>query len=336
MNNLLPVLKNRQEFNMQKKRGMFVEELFINEHSPILMYGEDKGEYVTYSQSQGAVEDRKIKDEAIRNLENLNIDYDIQEMGGAKIMMCQHEYAAEKILDKTFMKKIGKELGSSAIVVGIPMKGFMAVVAKGKGEANLYGAVLNQYKNPETYPISNSLYYVVDGEIEMLGGNNESAISKGEDEVFEIIGKNDNNGKLGFIVKVGHKREDELANQIQKGFQNVILHGMKDSNNFNGKIDFYISPKFNELTSDLEGRIQKMAKNISERGAVQIMEGLSGEGFKVRFFHGDNKLIAETVITEPIQLKNKMKKNEPTSYSIKNKSTIIKTKPIKKSWWKFW
>lgn len=335
MSSLLPILKNRQEFEVQKGRGMFVDELFGNEHSPILMYGEDKGAYMEYSQSKSENEDKQIKEQAIKNLENLEVPFQVQEVQGLKLAVAEHEYAAEKILDKYYMKKIASKLGSNSIVVGIPMKGFMVAVAKGKGEANLYEAIVQQYQNALTYPISNSVYYVVGGEIEMMGGNNNSGVVKDENGFLEVLGENDDREKVGFVVKVGNKNEDELANQIQTAFQNIILHGMKDSKNFNGKIDFHVSPKFNQLTPSLEERIKEMAKNISERGAVQIMGGLSGEEFKVRFFYGENELIAETVETEPVQLKNKSKSPKP-SLAVKKTTPANPAKTERKPWWKFW
>jgi hypothetical protein len=169
----------------------------------------------------------------------------------------------------------------------------------------------------------------------MMGGNNQSGSIKDENGMLDVSGKNDDKGKIGFVAKVGNKSEDELANQIQIAFQNIILHGMKDSKNFNGKIDFHISSKFNQLTPSLEERIKKMAKNISERGAVQLMGGLSGEEFKVRFFYGDNKLIAETVETEPVQLKNKSNNPKP-SPEMKKTNPVNPPKSQKKPWWKFW
>ena len=63
-----------------------------------------------------------------------------------------------------------------------------------------------------------------------------------------------------------------------------------------------------------------MANNISERGAVQIIGALIGEEFKIKFYYGSNKLIAETIEKEPVQLKENSNKNI-------NKS---------KKWWKFW
>jgi predicted transposase YbfD/YdcC len=321
MSNLLPILKNREELEVRKKRGMFVEEVFDSEQSPIIIYGIDKGDHIEYSQSKSADEDIRIKEQAIENLKSIEIPIQLQEMQGFKIAMAQHEYAAEKILDKEFLKKLAEKLDANSIVIGIPMKGFLAAVAKGKGEANLFGAVDKQYNNAQTYPISNALFIVIDGEIEMMGGNYQAKdMQEVKDGVLEITGKNDKMGKIGYRVKVGNESEGELTDQIQAAFQKVLLHVMKDPKSFNGKIDFHVSPEHNPLTSTLEVHIKRIAKNISERGAVQIIGGISGEEFKVRFFYGDDKLMAETIETDPVQMKNKVKNS----------------KPDKKPWWKFW
>jgi hypothetical protein len=306
---------------------MFVEELFGHAQSPILMYGEDHGDSMIYSPAQTPEENEAVKANALKNLERLDIPFEVAEMQGFKIAMAQHEYAAEKILDKHYLRKLAAGLGSNSIVVGIPMKGFMVATAKGQGEAKLYGAVVNQYKNAQTYPISDALYYIVDGEIEMMGGN-QSGAQKDENGILEITASNDARGKLGFVINVGHKSEDELANQIQTAFQNVLMHGMKDAKNFNGKIDFRIHPTYNPLTPGLEERLRKMAQNISERGAVQLMGGLSGEEFKVRFFYGNEKLIAETIETDPVQLKQAAKTTNPSP-------DVAEPQPKKKPWWKF-
>lgn len=337
MSNLLPILKSRQELERQKERGMFVEELSSNANSPIIMYGVDKGDHMEYTQSKGDKEDLKIKNQAIKHLEALEIPIHMQEMEGIEIAMVQHEYAAEKILDSQFMKKLAARLGSQSIVVGIPMKGFMVAVAKGNGEANLYGATVKQYNNAQTYPISDSIYYIIDGEIEMVGGNNQKGQIIDENGMFVVSGKNDENGKVGFIAKIGNKDEAVLATQIQKAYQNILLHGMKDPKNFNGKIDFQINPQFNQRTSTLEMQIKKMAKNISERGAAQIMSGLSGEDFKVRFFYGEDQLMAQT---NPID--SSSIPSETDELNMKTAATPSKTKttePAKseiKPWWKFW
>ncbi len=337
MDQLLPILKNRQEFEGQKQRGMFVDELFGNEQSPILMYGQDRGAYMEYSQSKTEHEDKETKEQAIKNIENLEISYEIRETKGFKIAMLEHEYAAEKILDKNYMNKIASDLDSDAIVVGIPMKGLMAVVAKGKGEDLLYGATLQQYQEAPTYPISDSLFYLVNGEIEMMSKMEVSDAAKDEKGLSEIIGENDGKGKIGFVAKVGNKSEAELVKQIQAAFQNIILHVMKDPKNFNGKVDFHINPNFHQLTNSLDKRIKLMAKNISERGVFQLIGRSSGEEFKVKFFYGDDQLIAETIEIELDELNSKNNKEKTTSNpEAQNRSPINPPKPKEKPWWKFW
>lgn len=329
MSNLLPVLKNRQELELQKGRGMFVDELFGNEQSPILMYGEDKGEYIQYTASQNEEQNLQTKEQALKNLVDLEIPFQVEDLGGFKIAMVQHEYAAEKILDEAYLKKVAEGLGTNDMVVGIPIKGFLAAVAKGQGEANLFSAVVKQYNNPPTYAISDALYYVVSGKIEMMGSANSGGGNQDENGLLDIVGRNDERGKVGFVARVGSKSEEDLAQRIQTAFQQMVLQGMKTHQNFNGQIDFHISPDFNELTPSLEERIKKMAKNISERGAVQLMGAFSGEGFKVRFFYGEDRLLAETVETEPVQLKAK-------TQQAGSAAPAPKPEAAKKPWWKFW
>lgn len=341
MSNLLPILKNRQEFAKHQERGMFIDEFFVHDNSPFLMYGEDHGTHMSYSASQNQEADAKIKAEAIKNLEKIEIPIELQDMNGLTIATVSHEYAAEKILDKAFMKKVGEKLESNAIMVGIPMKGFMVAVAKGKDEGKVKGATGMQYDNAETYPISKALYYFLDGEIEMASVEDGSKnMLKNENELLDIVGQNDANGKMGFVIHLGDKNEENMGNKVQTAFQNIIMMALKDSANFNGKIDYHISPDYNEFTPTLEAQLKKFAKNISERGAVQLIGGLSKEGFKVRFFYGKDQLVAETIETEPVQLRKNMEANQSASKATSpqpaNVATNVNKTPAKKPWWKFW
>ena len=78
--------------------------------------------------------------------------------------------------------------------------------------------------------------------IEMMGGNTSPESNPDKDELNRVSGQNDLNGKVKFIAHIGHKTEDGLANIIQSDFQNILMHGMKDSKNFSGKIDFSHKP----------------------------------------------------------------------------------------------
>ncbi len=323
MKKILPVLKNSQEYEMQKNRGLYVERLFDHDSSPFIMLGIDKGTHLEYSVPKNESEKKLIRQKAIENLQQIDVPVKIETIEGVNIALINHEYAAEKILDKNFMRKLSDILKAKAIVVGIPIKGLMLASPKGKGEIIVHNAVINAFKNPPTYPISNALYFIMDGEIEMMGGTDFSESSDKKDEVFDIIGNNDKQGKVGFTVKIGHKNEDELVNQIQNAYQNILMHVAKSPKTFNGKIDFIISPEYTQLNPQLENRIKKIAKNISERGAIQIIGGISGEQFKIKFYYGD-KLIAETIETDPVQLTNK------SPQKAKRKQNP------KKPWWKFW
>lgn len=320
---LLPVLKNRIEKKRQEERELFIEELFSSSNSPIIMYGEDNGNFIAYSPAKTEEEKKKIKEEALNNLSKIEVPYIIEDMGDYKIAIAQHEYAAEKILDKEYMKKLSEVLDSNSIVVGIPEKGFLAAVAKGKGEANLYGAVKKMYAKPNTYAISDAMFLVTNGEIEMISEDKDGGKRENEMETFDLKGKNDEKGKLVFTAYIGHKTEDGLADLIQEAFGLFMLHAMKDPKNTNPKLDIYIHPGYTKMTPQLKERIKNIAKNITERGGGLLIQELTGEKFKVRFFYGDNQLIAET--------------GEPNTRQVGKESTKKKqSRNTKKPWWKFW
>lgn len=316
MDNILPVLKSSQQLKDHKEKGLFVEELFAAKGSPFFLLGEDNGETTTYTISKGKDADLAIKEQALKNLEKVDVELDTQELEDFKIVLCQHEYAAEKILDKDFLSKVSQELGSDSLVIGIPIKGFFAAIAKGKGEANLYNAVVNQFDNAPTYPIANTLFYLVQGEIQMIGTSENSAVVQSEESYMEVTGENNEKGKVIFNAKVGHVTEEGLLNNIQIAFQQIIVNGIKDATNFSGKINFFINKEYNELTQSLENRIVNIAKGMSERGATELMGIISDDGFKVNFYYGDDQLIAET----------------KDSYSKSSISDESKSK--KKKWWK--
>ncbi len=323
MKQLLPILKNRIEKEKQEERGMFIEDLFSGNNSPIIMYGEDNGNFIAYTPAKTDEEKKKVKEKALSNLKKIEVPYQIEDMGDYKIIIAQHEYAAEKILDQDFMNKLSQVLESKSIVVGIPEKGFLTAVAKGKGESNLYGAVKKMYAKPNTYALSDAMFLVTKGEIEMMTGNNEDSKRENEMETFNLSGKNNEKGKLVFTAKIGHKTEDGLADLIQEAFGLFMIHGMKDPKNTYPQLDIFIDHRYTKMTPQLRERIKKIAKNITERGGALLIQELTGEKFKVRFYYGDNQLIAET--------------GEPNTHQVgNNKKTTKKQTENSKPWWKFW
>ena len=321
MNNILPILKNNDQYQTYNQHKFFIEYLFPSDqaNSPIVVYGEDKGNRIEYSPSKSKEDDVKIKETAINNLKQIKVPFEIVKVEGNDLLYAQHEYAAEKILDKEFLIKISKALGNSSILVGIPIKGFLAATAKGKGENNFLGSITNMYDNPQTYPIFRHIFFVQNGEIEMMAVPKNSKKAN----TYSLNGEFDENNKIKFKVDIVKDSEDGIANQIQEAYQSILAKIPENPKKFNGKIDFHLSESI-ELTKSLEERIIKIANNISERGAVQIIGALIGNEFKIKFYYGNNKLISETIEKEPVQLKENIKN--------KNKKNI--NKPNK--WWKFW
>jgi uncharacterized protein YtpQ (UPF0354 family) len=163
---ILPVLKNRSELDLQKKRGMFIDELFPSsaQNSPIIMYGEDIGVCIKYSPSSGSEIDLKTKNIALKNIKDINVPFEIQNQNGIKFSIIQHEYAAEKILDQDFLRKLSNQLNAEQLTIGIPMKGIMVVAPKEAAQA-LIKMTESIYHSNQNEPISKSLFLISSGEI---------------------------------------------------------------------------------------------------------------------------------------------------------------------------
>ena len=164
METVLPIIKNKSEIELQTRRGMFVDLVFDNPESPIVMYGEDVGGSISFSPSEGREADEAQKSAALENLRNIQISYSTQDFDGIKIAIIEHEYAAEKILDPSFLLGLSKDLESEEIAIGIPMKGIMIAAPKASAR-NVLGATINGYENSRTYPVSKSIFLVSGGEI---------------------------------------------------------------------------------------------------------------------------------------------------------------------------
>jgi len=316
MKRILPILKNSEQYQIYKERNFYIEHLFTasKKTSPIVLYGEDNGEYIAYSPSVSKENDMKLKETALNNLKIIDVPFQIENINGNKFLYSQHEYAAEKILDKEFLIRISEALGSSTILVGIPIKGFLAASIKGKGDSDFFNSITNMFDNPQSYPISKSLFLIQNGEIEMM------TVPKTEKNLssYSLNGVFDDNDKIGFKVDIANDSEDGIANQIQEAYQSILAKIPENPKKYNGKINFHLTKNIN-LTDSLEKRIIKIANNISERGAVQIIGALLGEEFKIKFYYGDNKLISETIEKKTVQFKKDMKSSKE-----------------KRKWWKFW
>lgn len=113
----------------------------------------------------------EIRQEAFNNLENFKTDFKYVEQLDNKVITSNgFDFSCEKIFSKAHMQKAHKMLGSNEILVSIPRRSIMMIMAKNQSREMLetfIGMHQNIWKK-DTYglsPIANMLFNVKDGAI---------------------------------------------------------------------------------------------------------------------------------------------------------------------------
>ena len=257
MDKIIPILKT-SDYRKDEKL-LFKEYLFDSKISPVIAYGKDSGRMVMYESASDEndfnIKFPKIKEEAISNLKSIDVNYQITDAEGSRILFAEgNEYASEKILDKDFMIKIAKELDSDNLMVGIPFKGLLIAIDSNSPMRLKLPVVIKQYfDNPQQDKISDKVFLVQNGEVVAIGG--------------EDLPKNDNienfviseNKEQNYSIELNSKNIEELTKDVNTSFQQVMLMIMQRKS-FGGEITFKLNntiPKNQSLIDKCNSYIEQ-------------------------------------------------------------------------------
>ena len=298
MGQLLPILKP-SDYRKDVKL-FFKERLFDSSASPIIAFGTDEGNLISY---EGASSDEDyqnrlpmLKKQALDNLKSIQPEIQVQDAQGTKIaFVINNEYASEKILDVEFMKSVGKRIGSNSLMVGVPFKGHLIATDSNSDIRMKFPAIIEKYyNNPEQDAISDKVFLVNDGEIVAMAGEN---IDDDQQEKFVIteIGTSNN-----YKVDVKSKSIEELTENVNTSFQQIMAMIMQRKI-FGGEISYHIGTDL-QLDNRLVEKCQDIVKQIETSEMAQVLiQSLTNSSTKLTFYY-ENKQIApktESVVIEP-------------------------------------
>lgn len=338
METLLPILKTADYRKDEKLQ--FKEFLFNDSIAPVVAYGKDSGNAMVYESALDETDLYNrfpgIKKEALANLKAIDVDYQITDAEGSKILFVEgNEYASEKILDKDFMIKIAAELKCDTLMVGIPFKGvLMAIDSNSEMRLKLPVIVKQYFENPQQDPISDKVFLVQNGEVVAMGG--EKLPENISDQNFVIS----ENKAQNYGIELKSKDIKELVTDINTSFQQVMLMILQRKS-FGGEITFKLS-KAIVKNETLINKCNSIIEQIEKNEMLQtISQALASSKVQFKFLH-DGILIAPTATAIPIEpkpinspkevVKETIKKIEPVAVKKKAPATTKKSKP----WWKFW
>lgn len=146
---------------------MFYQESTHQELPVITFISEDKE--VVHSLEDIGLTGSELVKEAFQNLRNVNVDLDLylRKDGPLFLEISNKSFAAEKILDKDFLKNVARRLDASVIKVAIPVEDAILVCPSDDpvAEAQLEYRLSELYNDFSRRQISKEIYLVEDGVI---------------------------------------------------------------------------------------------------------------------------------------------------------------------------
>lgn len=173
---IYPILKPGDWVGL--RAGCVRQTLFGTPENPTLVvgFGYDAADnFVFLTQDDPKMQDPKaILKEAYENLENFPSEFAVTETPHGKILTASgNDFSAEKILCDSHLLKAHELLNADELLVSIPRRRCMMVMAKGAGK-DLQDTFLYLHQevwNDDSYgnaPILDALFVVVNGQIEGL------------------------------------------------------------------------------------------------------------------------------------------------------------------------
>lgn len=309
LNNVRAIMKPKG-YKADRELGL-KEKLFGYDQSPMVAYGTDKGSHIEYEEAIDAsdleLKLKEIKKIALLNNSKIIVSHSVQDIDGEKLFIVNpHEYAAEKILDKEFLKTVSKELNSESFLVGIPHQGIFAAVSslstiKGK----FLGFIKQKFENPEAYPITPHVFEIFQGEIIAVAGEDAGGTMNTIEQK--------SNGDL--IVELDSNNFDEFTKQVSQGYSQAMLLAMKNKD-FSGNIIFNENNKSFEFDNTVLAKCKSFIEQINGNEMAQtVSKAISGNGIHPAFTHRGLRIDLEP--------------------SKEQSNDMIKEKAKNKKWWQF-
>ena len=281
MEKIVPVLKPA---GYRRDVPLFVKEnLFDNPSSPVIAYGIDKGQTLEYtgveSDDELVIRIEEMKVAASEFLKEVHPKINIQEIEGSQlIMVSEHEYASEKILDKEFMIDLASKINAGDLLVGVPFKGqLIAVDSTAPIRTKFPHAVKQSFENPQQDVISPNVFLVREGEIVGMGGVDVSDASANNFSISE------NSTTHNYTSQIKCSTIEELKEMVNASYQQILLQAMK-TKEFGGRIDFHVGGEI-EDSPELRKRAVSFVEQISGNELAQtVIEVIAKNKLEARIY----------------------------------------------------
>ncbi len=272
--------------------------LIEHDSSPVVAYGNDRGAFVEYplatSEDSFTQELDEIREIAMNNLRDIQANMVLTKVAEMEVLIVEDcEYAAEKILDPTFLLRVQQKLGTDEILVGIPSHGcFLAIDHRKLEHVTSFLFILSKYyEDAPGNAISKHGFLIKDGAIQGYVKGSQKEEEKDEEEpFFKVMTLEETDQKRGYIIFFGHQNLTIARKYLDGALQN-LLHEGASQKDVDIDIQVMLVPTIMERTEGLESLCQNLAEAAVGAFSQYASEPIC-RSITIQFIYDKDELLA--------------------------------------------
>jgi hypothetical protein len=276
--NIYPILEHIQwqkkdSFNIPLYR---VEKMGVEFPLISFVQGDNNGYRIIESTEEIGLTGGELVRASFQNLAKFEVQWVSQKINEATpILYAQATWAAEKILDTAFLIQASQLLGTTRLLVAIPMRGLILATPYTPSDTHMAFRtyVSDCYENMSGLPLSDNLYIIENGKIKGLSmvkplkptlehDHNGSVFVKVKKDIsIKILKRADAQGLESYAITLGAEDFDDFANA---SYQIIIdiLNKNEDNPNFNGLLEFSILTSWLPQSADFENTLSNFMERL--------------------------------------------------------------------------
>lgn len=262
---------------------------------PIIVFSLTENDYVKNPDDHGLSGGQMVK-EAFQNLARVSVVLTPVSSGEATILVAENqEYAAEKLLDKTFLMAAAAELKAEKILVGIPVRGTILIGNQASEESvALFEQKLNALYNSYSNSQISALVYVVEQGVISATYHARSANSVATEDISFPASYQWTSSKVTLFESLYNVKlflsADSIDDFINGMFGSILktLLAHVGQPHFNGTLEIQSELGKPGKNQAMNNAVEKFFHKLTNNSRVLSIIKKSDAEIKISFIHGED------------------------------------------------
>lgn len=239
---------------------------------------------------------------AFKNLRELPLQWQSKKLLNQDILALESIWAAEKILDNTFLNQASELLNSPKILVAIPKRGLILAARFTKTDADVAFCTyaFENYEDMGSVPLSEKLLIVENGQI---SGLSEVKPMKAKPQLHDDLLYDDTmvinvkkevsskivkmayiNGFESYSVTLGAQDYEDFTNAAYQIILDILAKNQQNPS-FNGLIEFHILSEWLPKSTDFENTLTKFLDRLKNQSTLAKSANMMRKDVAITFIH---------------------------------------------------